>query len=266
MIDRRKLGEGREAEIYEWDNGRVLRLLREPAPESRLEVEIAAMRAAAASGVPVPEVFDVVTVDGRPGFVMTRIDGPDLFSLMGRKPWTFPGAATELGTLHARLHAIAAPPELPPLHTLIRERVVAAAPLPKPLMEHALRVLATLPEGDAICHGDFHPGNVLQGAAGPMVIDWVNAARGDPQADFARTRLMLRVGALPPGTPAVIRRLDALGRSGFRHLYLRSYRRARPVAPEVVDRWEIVRAADRLSEGIVEEEPALLAVLERSAL
>ncbi len=264
-MDRRLVGEGREAEIYEWDDGRVLRLLRDPTHAPRLEVERAAMHAAAASGAPVPEVFDLVTVDGRPGLVMGRVDGPDLLSVMGRAPWRAVRIARELGALQARLHAITAPLALPSLHDQIGERIALAAPLPARLADHALELLATLPEGDAICHGDFHPGNVLQGATGPVVIDWVNATRGDPDADVARTRLMLRVSQVPPGTSAGVRRLDALGRRGFRALTLRAYRRTRPFDPVLVDRWEVVRAADRLGDDIPEEVPALLAVLERSA-
>jgi aminoglycoside phosphotransferase (APT) family kinase protein len=41
-------------------------------------------------------------------------------------------------------------------------------------------------------HGDYHPGNVLLAADRVAVIDWPTAARGAPEADHARTRLLLR--------------------------------------------------------------------------
>jgi len=34
------------------------------------------------------------------------------------------------------------------------------------------RKIADLPTGLSTCHGDFHPGNVLLGKTGPMLIDW----------------------------------------------------------------------------------------------
>lgn len=42
-----------------------------------------------------------------------------------------------------------------------------------------------------LCHGDLHPGNVILGAAGPVIVDWQRAARARPGsrralADLAR--------------------------------------------------------------------------------
>src|SRR5262249_32610054 len=79
----------------------------------------------------------------------------------------------------------------------------------------ALAMLEALPDGDRLCHGDFHPANVLVGRNGPAVIDWTGATRGDPAADLARTRLLLQAGAVPEHMPFLIRRLHALGRGPF---------------------------------------------------
>ena len=89
--------------------------------------------------------------------------------------------------------------------------------------------------------------------------------RGDPAADLARTRLLLRQGAVPEHMPALIRRMQAFGRGGFFRLYLRAYARERPIDDDLVDRWEVVRVADRVMEGIDAEQPVLLAQLERFA-
>lgn len=265
MVDRRRLGEGREAEIYEWDDGTVLRLFRDPAARSRIDGEVVAMRTAAASGIPVPAIVDVVTVEGRPGIVMTRVDGMDGITMLGRRPWTLVPSARRLGDLQARIHGVTSSSELPELRVRVRERIEAATPLSPDLAAHALRTLDTLPDGDAVCHGDFHPGNVLLGRDGPTIIDWTNATRGDPSADVARTRLMLSFGAAPPGSPLLFRMLDRYGRLGFTALYWRAYARRRGIDEPLVARWMAVRAADRLAEGITEEEPILLAIVERSA-
>jgi Ser/Thr protein kinase RdoA (MazF antagonist) len=204
-------------------------------------------------------------VDGRAGLVMDRVDGPDLITLMGRRPWTIPRAARIVGTAQARMHEVVAPPDLDDLRSHARFKIEATAGLPPELAELALATLDTLPDGDRLCHGDVHPGNVLLGSRGPAVIDWTNATRGDPAGDVARTRLMLQLGAVQEYMPALIRRLSAFGRGGFFRLYVRAYARARPVDAELVARWEIVRAADRLLEGIEPERPALLEFLERRA-
>jgi aminoglycoside phosphotransferase (APT) family kinase protein len=263
------IGQGREAEIFAWDDDTVLRLPRPWASHIRVESEAAAMRAAAASGVDVPKVYGTTIVDGRAGLVMDRVEGPDLITLMGRRPWSVPRAARIVGREQARMHNVVAPTDLPPLRDRSRAKIEGAAELPAAFAGLALRTLEALPDGDRLCHGDFHPGNVLLGDRGPAVIDWTAATRGDPAGDLARTRLLLHIGAAEEHMPAMIqfmmRHMQAFGRGAFFRLYLRAYRRSRSIDDDLVDRWEIVRAADRIFEGIEAERPALLELLERRA-
>ncbi len=49
--------------------------------------------------------------------------------------------------------------------------------------------------GDRLLHLDLHPGNVILGPSGPVVIDWTNAPVGDPAVDAALTWVILRSGA-----------------------------------------------------------------------
>jgi aminoglycoside phosphotransferase (APT) family kinase protein len=260
-----RVGEGREADVFAWDPGTVLRLLRRSSDPARVEREAAAMRAAANGGVDVPNVYGTEMVEGRAGLIMDRVDGPDLITLMGKRPWAVPRVARIVGRAQARMHDVVAPDDLPSLRELVRTKIAAAADLPAELADFALKKLDALPDGDRLCHGDFHPGNVLLGRGGPAVIDWTDASRGDPAADLARTRLLLRQGAIPEHMPALIRGLHAFGRGAFFRLYLRAYSRARSIDDDLVDRWEVVRLADRVMEGIDAEQPVLLDQLERFA-
>jgi aminoglycoside phosphotransferase (APT) family kinase protein len=265
VTGRALIGQGREAEIFAWDDDTVLRLPRPWAGHIRVDDEAAAMRAAAASGVDVPKVYGTTIVDGRAGLIMERVEGPDLITLMGRRPWYVPRAARIVGREQARMHDVIAPTDLPTLRIRVRAKIEGAADLPAAFAELALTTLEALPDGDRLCHGDVHPGNVLLGDRGPAVIDWTGATRGDPAGDVARTRLLLRIAPVEDYMPALVRRMQAFGRGAFVRLYLRAYRRTRPIDDDLVDRWEVVRAADRIFEGIEAERPALLELLERRA-
>jgi len=265
LAGRACVGQGREAEIYAWDEGTVLRLLRSSADPARVQREEAAMRAADASGVAVPRVFGTTIEDGRPGLVMERVDGPDLIAFMSRRPWTVPRVARIVGRAQAAMHEVVAPDGLRSLSEMVRFKIQTADALPAELADFALATLETLPDGDRLCHGDFHPGNVLFGPRGPAVIDWTDASRGHPAADLARTRLLLRHGAVEEHMPALAQRMQAHGRGMFYRLYVRAYERHRPIDTDLVDRWEIVRAADRMWECVEAEQPLLLELLERRA-
>ncbi len=259
----RKIAEGRDAEMYAWEEGTILRLLRNPDRQRQVQWEAAAMVAARDRGVRVPAVHGLTTVQGRPGMIMERIDGPDLLTLLGRRPWKLFWAGRVSGEIHARLSAVSASTRMPPLRATLRMRIESSGPLPKSLARFALDTLDGLPDGDSLCHGDFHPGNIMMAGETPVVIDWTNATRGDPSADVARTRLLLTLGEPPPGSAALFRLLALVGRRLLTAAYLRSYRRVRPLDMEFVSRWEIPVAAARLaSEPIPEEEPALVRLLE----
>lgn len=258
----RKIAEGREAEIFAWRDGTILRLYRSPRAQQHIEQEAQAMRAAADAGVRVPAVGAIETVDGRPGLVMERIDGVDLLTIVGKKPWTVWWAGGVSGRLHAQLHSVVAPDTIPELRSSLRQRIEQSPLVPPHIASHALSVLDTLPDGDRICHGDFHPGNVIANGDQLVVIDWTNVRRGDPTADFARTDMMIRIGDVPPGAPIVIRIGAVFARGLMRQSYLRAYRRLRPVDRALAARWRIPVAANRLTENIEPERPKLLRLLE----
>ena len=211
-----KIAEGREAEVYTWDSdaAAVLKLYRpgycghvaEAAALTRLGGEVA------------PRLIDDFDLDGRHGLLLERLDGSDMLAMLERKPWRLLAYGRTLAEAHIRIHTVRAPTDLPDARQALATRI-GIAPLRPELHEFARRTLDGLPTGDRLCHGDFHPGNVLVGADRVSVIDWTNATRGVPESDFARTMLLLEQADPLPGTSLVFRGLMAAGRSLFAHAY-----------------------------------------------
>jgi aminoglycoside phosphotransferase (APT) family kinase protein len=251
------LGAGREAEVFAWDDGRVLRLARDSSRAEMIEREVTALAAAHEAGANVPGVHERVTVDGRPGVVLDRVDGVDLLDSLASRPWTARSVGKTLGVEHAALHRVEAPAGLPELHDELRQRL--GSPLvPEDVRTRALERLAALPAGDRLLHGDFHPANLLATADGYVVIDWTNGTAGDPAADVARTILLMGGGKLADGTPVVVRVLAPVARRLLLVRYLSAYAREAPLDRDLVDRWLPVWAAARLSEDIEAERAFLL--------
>jgi aminoglycoside phosphotransferase (APT) family kinase protein len=167
-----------------------------------------------------------------------------------------------LGRLHAVLNTAQAPDGIEPLKDRIARHLTEVAAVRPDLAERGLHALSLLPDDDRLCHGDFHPGNVIISPAGPIVIDWPNATRGDPAADVARTLLLLRLGELPEDSPAVLRRIERIGRWLLKRGYTAAYERSSRIGRKRIDAWMLPTAIARLSEGITEEQPRLLALIE----
>jgi aminoglycoside phosphotransferase (APT) family kinase protein len=127
----------------------------------------------------------------------------------------------------------------------------------------AIARVETLADGTALCHGDFHPGNVMLGSAGPTIIDWLTAAAGPPAADVARTLLLLRDGALPEGMPQWRRLRIRLLRGWFVRAYLAAYRHRRDLDLAEVAAWRLPTLVARLDEGIGAERAHLLRLIGR---
>jgi aminoglycoside phosphotransferase (APT) family kinase protein len=255
-----RVGAGREAEVFAWGDDAVVKLFRPGFAGHRTEA--AALTALDGHGI-APRLIDVVEQDGRTGLVLERLDGRDMLALLQRHPARILRCARTLAETHRAVHAVAAPPGLPDLRQVLATRIGRAA-LPSPLHAFALQVLDGLPDGDRLLHGDYHPGNVLVAEDRVRVIDWVNAARGAPEADHARTLLLLRWSALPPDMPAVFRALLRLGRARLAREYARAYLRGSPRSPSTVASWLTVHAAARLAEGIEAEHSVLIRLVDQA--
>jgi Ser/Thr protein kinase RdoA (MazF antagonist) len=195
-----QLGAGREAEVYAWGDDAVVKLYRPGYLGHRAEsVALARLDGHRVA----PRLIDVVDCDGRTGLVLERLGGSDMLALLQRQPWRVLDLARALAKAHLAVHGVQAPGDLPDLRQVLAARIEDAV-LPPQLRAFALRVLDGLPTGDRLCHGDFHPGNVLVPANRVSVIDWASAAHGVPEADYARTVLLLRWADPLPGTPLVL--------------------------------------------------------------
>jgi aminoglycoside phosphotransferase (APT) family kinase protein len=238
----RLLDSGGEAEIYEWGDRRVLRLFKPEVAHAAgtVEIEAIAMRAAADMGILVPTVHDTIIVDGRPGLVIDRVDGPNMLTAALWRPWRASNFGKRLGEMHAVLHSHAAPSGLPQMHASITYRLAGTMSEADWFHDWMRDQLSTLPNGDALLHGDLHPLNVVLGVDGAGVIDWSRATAGPAEADVART-LVLFERASPFGAGRMVDRLVNLSRRAFSQRYLNAYRARRDLDMALVQRWLVVR-------------------------
>jgi tRNA A-37 threonylcarbamoyl transferase component Bud32 len=152
MGERTPLAHGRDADVYDLGDGRVLRRYRDGAEVAR-EAEV--MRFVAGHGVPVPLVSAASGCD----LVMERLSGPTLLGALEAGQVGAAEAAQVLADLHARLDAVP----------------------PRP----------GRPGQEQVLHLDLHPDNVMLEARGPVLIDWRNTTDGHRAVDVAMTALIL---------------------------------------------------------------------------
>jgi len=268
-MDRRVIGRGRTADILAWGDSRAMKLYLEGKRRDYVRREAEVSRLVHRAGLPAPAVYDAETedglfeVDGRLGILYERIDGPTMLRELARRPWMIFLFAKGFASLHARIH-LASVEGLPRMRDRL-ERAVEQGDgfLPEGLKQRIRYRLDSLPDEERVCHGDFHPDNVLIGKRGLLVIDWGPASLGHPLADVAWTVLLLRFADVPPGTPRLVRLIGSALRRLFLRIYLKAYFALTDRRKEELSPWLGVVAVLRLGDDISEERSRLLALIER---
>ncbi|ANZ37897.1 serine/threonine protein phosphatase [Lentzea guizhouensis] len=157
VAHRQHLASGQDSDVFIRSDGLLVKRTR-TGRDLRREAEM--MSYLSGHGIAVPRVHDATADE----LVMQYVPGPRMSEEIGRKPWLAGRLGRELADLHHCLDAIAAPDFL---------------------------------SGDGdLLHLDLHPGNVVLGPEGPVVLDWASATKGDRRLDVALSWVSLAVAKL----------------------------------------------------------------------
>lgn len=141
------------------------------------------------SGVNVPELFEVTTIEGKWAIVSQYIEGDNLADLIAKNPEKYDKYMELFVNLQLEIQSKSAP-----LLSLLKDKMNRKIDLTEldETTKYDLKTrLESMPNHQKLCHGDFVPSNVIITSDGtPFVIDWAHATQGNASADAARTYLM----------------------------------------------------------------------------
>ena len=252
------IAQGRTAEIFLWDEDHILKLYREWCPPHWIKDEARIARAVYGAGIPSPAAGEILEMNGRQGLIYERIQGISMLQDMNAHPWTILKHARSLAELHVKINKLSIT-GLPSYKEELRYAIGKTPHLTDHLRKKTLALLATLPDGQRLCHGDYHPGNVIITKDGPIVIDWMTASAGSPWTDVARTSLLLSIG--PKGAGKLVNPIIRMAITLYYRAYLSRYHALVPDTKNELNRWMPVIAAARLNEDIVPEREALIEMI-----
>ncbi len=251
-----RIGSGATAEVFAVDDRRALKLFRRTFPKKLAEVEYAKAKAVQECGVPAPRALEWIEAGDRVGIVYERVRGKSMLYEM-LVPWKSRPCAGRMAALQHEINT-KKPVGLPSFKEGIRRNIQATPLLAQAEKEAVLAVLDPLPEGDGLCHGDFHPDNIVLNHGRPVVLDWMTACVGSPAADAARSALILTTSELPEGIPGLVRGYVQALRKSFNAAYLEGYCALSGCTPAQIDAWKLPMTAARLVESRPPRETDLL--------
>lgn len=245
-----RIGDGGTAEIYLNENGQVVKLFREGFSEDSVFNEYRKSKWAYEAGLPAAKPLDMRQYEARHAILMEKVEGESLLERLYRHPETAAEAARTFAEYQVRLNERSADS----LQDNQRQRMVRRISQTDRLDERekaaVLAELEQLPDDIRLCHGDYHPGNIMETPDGWKVIDWIDATCGHPLYDPARTLLLVGFGTEEGGARSALEQAAHT----FREIYLETYTKLSGCSAADIERWMLPVAAARLIEPIPEAE------------
>ena len=239
MLNLEIIGEGATTKIYR-DGDKAIKLYVN-APPDEVENEAKLQSYAHKMGLPVPLVYGVRKIDES----MTALD----MKYIPGKPLMHAGidkderlaAIQTLVKLQCMVHAITTD-EFPKQNDRISWKIEQNKYIGGTVKEKLFALLNRLDtQSNKLCHGDFHPLNIVFDGRMHWIIDWVDATSGSPLADACRTYVIFT---------------QYLSRMAG--VYLRCFCKEAKVAQDDVLTWIPIIAASRMTENMDDKARACL--------
>ncbi len=141
------------------------------------------------TGLNIPKLLEVTTIDGKWAIVTEFIKGKTLAQMMQEEPTRKDEYLAKFVDLQLDVQAHTCPKLnmlQEKMHRKINETDLDATTRYDLHMQ-----LEGMPKHNKLCHGDFNPSNIIISEDGaPFIIDWAHATQGNASADAARTYLL----------------------------------------------------------------------------
>lgn len=241
------IGIGRTAEIFEIENEKILKLYFNVIPEEAIKGEYGINKKICSFNIPTAMCYELIQQDGRYGIVMDKIIGISMMKYMAENPMNSMEQAKKLAHLHASIHTIQNP-GFSQNKEQLWQRIDSVDILTNLEKSSIHQYLKQLPEGATLCHGDFHPENVLLSKNKDYIIDWMTATQGDPCSDVAHTNLLLRYGVSPEEKHGIEKFITNIVRNKFADIYLDTYIKNTKLNIQDIRKWKLPHLASLLND------------------
>jgi aminoglycoside phosphotransferase (APT) family kinase protein len=238
-----------------WARPLVLRLYPTANQADKAEREATVQRFVAEHGYPAPAPLAVereAAGFGLPLMVLERVAGVPMLDRIGANPLGIGRLFGAMADAHAALHKLpvdgcSLPFDTPLVVRKLDELRPGVERMADDELSRGLRWLdehkgVVMDEERSLCHGDFHPLNIMVGDDGALtVLDWSDAAIGDRHSDVARTLVLFRVAWI-----AAESRVEKLalryGRGFLASRYRMPYERQLPIDATRLRYWQALQS------------------------
>lgn len=228
-------------EIYIEDD-KVIKLFVESHPKSNILNEaLNQARVEESSNLNIPKLIEIKKIDNRWALISEYIEGKTISELMKEDPNNF-DKYLDLFVEVQKIILSNSVPLLSRIKDKFTRKLETATNISENTKYELLQRLQGMKNHDELCHGDFHPSNVIVQNDGTIyIIDWAHATQGNAAADAARTYLLFSMD-----------KEDELAEK-----YIHVFSEKMSIPPSAIQRWIPIVAATQMTKNIPEEQEFL---------
>ncbi len=193
------------------------------------------------TGLNIPKVLEVTTIDGKWAIVSEFIEGVTLAELMEKNPDKLDEYLNVLVDVQLEIQS-----KTCPLLNKLKDKMnrkISEADLDATTRYELHSRLEGMPKHNKVCHGDFNPSNIIVTNDGKYyIIDWSHATQGNASADAARTYLLF-----------CLKENEEIAKK-----YLEIFCKKSDTAKQYVEKWLPIVAASQSVKGNEDERQFLL--------
>ena len=193
------------------------------------------------TGLNIPKIHEVTTIDGKWAIVSDYIEGKTLAELMAEDEDKTDEYLNLLVDIQLEVHS-----KTCPLLNKLKDKMsrkISETELDATTCYELHTRLEGMPKHKKVCHGDFNPSNIIITKDGtPYIIDWAHATQGNASADVARTYLLFCLN----------------GDTVKAKKYLEIFCKKSNTAKQYVEKWMPIVAASQSVKGNEKEREFLL--------
>ncbi len=194
----KQIGMGVSAEVFLFEEGKVLKLFRESVSREQVDKAYRIARFMSEGQISCPKVYDMVRSGDRYGIISEFIDAPALQISIYNGETKRHDAAVKMGHLLKKVHSMKPADFIPPQKEMVADIYERLGDL---LSEKTkcdfMDFLDTFPGKGTVLHGDFHENNMMIRNGELILIDMDSLCIGSPLFEFQQSFTVYRADNIP---------------------------------------------------------------------